>query len=115
MQTRPDDPEIAEKTNAFFFFDQDDFVSTEEREKSEQEKKQSKKVLHELKSVLLVKQKEFQVRHYEPQYLVFQQHDIKLVNKWGRTAKLLEGLLVARQVRGSNLSMVPRRDTEQHQ
>jgi hypothetical protein len=46
-------------------------VSTEEREKSEQEKKQSKKVLHELKSVLLVKQKEFQVWHYEPQYLVF--------------------------------------------
>jgi hypothetical protein len=45
-------------------------VSTEEREKSEQEKKQSKKVLHELKSVLLVKQKEFQVRPSEPQYFV---------------------------------------------
>ncbi len=46
-------------------------MSTEEREKSDQEKKQSKKVLHELKSVLLVKQKEFQVRHYEPQPSMF--------------------------------------------
>jgi hypothetical protein len=36
-------------------------VTTDEREKSEQEKKQSKKVLQELKSVLLVKQKEFEV------------------------------------------------------
>ncbi len=36
-------------------------MTTDEREKSEQEKKQSKKVLQELKSVLLVKQKEFEV------------------------------------------------------
>jgi hypothetical protein len=38
-------------------------VTTDEREKSEQEKKQSKKVLQELKSVLLVKQKEFEVNY----------------------------------------------------
>ena len=37
-------------------------MSTVEKEKLEEERKQSKQVLTELKSVLLVKQKEFEVR-----------------------------------------------------
>jgi molybdopterin converting factor small subunit len=53
---------VAQDADPGFLGFDDDFVTQEEKHKSKREKRQSKQVLQELKSVLVGKQKEWEVR-----------------------------------------------------